>query len=330
MAHSSPLRFGAGVSWQPAVKRESCVQSSISGERVPVVGLMRFSVVLESAVAGHWRLTKGRSFRKIVREVLRSKRLSARLRLAAHMPLASLANQTDPDFQLCVLYSALIPPLHRSALTDLAQQHSFIQLVEVPTTADLRQVCSNLIPQSTPCITFRLDDDDAVGPQFIADLRAMAKPENEGRVLSFRNGIQMERRGRKLAFQEVEYLNNAFGLSYFDRTGHTIFDQGGHHDIDPAKIVAHPRRRAWIRAIHAASDSASRFKPDRLAWETLPSSASEQMPEYGSIDFTKVAPDLAPFDWWWATKRRVRWKLQQLAALLGIGRRDYDAPVEGL
>lgn len=306
------------------------MQSSNSGERVPVVGLMRFSVVLESAVAGHWRLTKGRSFKKIVREVLRPKRLSARLRLAAHMPLASLANQTDPDFQLCVLFSALIPSLHRAALTDLARQHSFVKLVEVPTSADLRQVCANLIPQGRPCITFRLDDDDAVGPQFIADLRGMATPENEGRVLSFCNGIQMERRGRKLAFQEVEYLNNAFGLSYFDRSGDTIFDQGGHHDIDPAKIVAHPRRRAWIRAIHAASDSASRFKPNRLAWEAIPSCAAEQMPEYGSIDFGKVAPDLAPFDWRWATKRRVRWKFQQLGALLGIGRRDDDAPAERL
>lgn len=284
------------------------------GERVAVVGLMRFNLVLNESVEEHWRISRGSTLEKMRRDVLDPKRLGQRLRLARAMPIASLARQTDPDFRLCVLISTLLPQPYRAELAAIAGRHPFIELVDVPPEANLRRTCAGLVPPDAPCVTFRLDDDDAVGPNFIADLRTLATPGHEERVLSFVNGVQVERRGRKLAFQEVEYLNNAFGLSCYSRTGATIFDRGGHHDIDPAAIVAHPRPRAWLRSIHAQSDSASRFKPDAPSWAVRPALAAERLPEFEGVDFRALAADLAPIDWTYDLKQWWRWQRQKLRA----------------
>lgn len=280
---------------------------------VKIVGLMRFSVVLHNAYKKYWRVTRHASEDAITRSILNPKRLDARLRLAEHMPIASLARQVDKDFELRVLHSTLLPEPHLARLSALAERHAFLRLAPVAPDADFLKACSDLIPRASPCVTFRLDDDDAVGPHFIGDLRGLARPENLERVVSFVNGLQMERRGRSLAFEEVDYPKLAIGLSLFSAEGKTIFDSGGHGRIAEDRLILHDRPQAWIRSIHAASDSASRFKGSST-WTTAPAEAARRLPQYGGIDFAAVARDLAPFDWRHALRRLVRRQAQRVRA----------------
>lgn len=286
------------------------------GERVEVVGLMRFSLVFHNSYKKYWRVTRSSEAESITDAILEPKRLEARLRLVEQMPIASLAQQIDTDFRLCLMYSTLLADSYVQDLTALASRYSFIQLVPVAPDADFLVVCSSLISPDNPCVTFRLDDDDAVGPHLVEDLRRLATPGHEERVITFVNGVQMERRGRKLAFEQIDYPKLAIGLSFFTRQGTTIYDSGGHHKISEASIIQHRRPRAWIRSIHAASDSASRFKKHRShSWLVAPNRATARLPEYAGIDFVAVAADLAPFDWRYTLGRFARRQAQRIKAI---------------
>lgn len=162
---------------------------------VEIIGFMRFSVVLESAAKWGWRATCGRTLDRIAATILHPKRIEARLSLARAVPIASLDGQGDRDFLFNVLTSTLLAEPLKRKLAALAAGHPFVRIVEVAPSASLRAVASGLTPADRPCITFRLDDDDAVGPHFIADLRSLAVPANEERVLSFPEGVYMARRG---------------------------------------------------------------------------------------------------------------------------------------
>jgi len=266
-------------------------------ERVEIFGFMRFSVVLSSATTEGWKATKGHSLAENATNILAPKRIESRLRLAQAMPIASLARQSDGDFTLYVLISALLDDASKRLMARMTSEHAFVRVVEVDPSENLRDVAAKLTSVNRPIITFRLDDDDAVGPHFIADLRSIGIAGNEERVLSSPNGVYMAREGRHLTFQRVRYPNNAFGLAFFSREGATIMHQGNHARISESEMRLLAREDAWIRSLHADSDSDTRLRSGLENWTVPPETAADRLPDYRYLDFAAVSRDLAPFTW---------------------------------
>lgn len=265
------------------------------GKRVAIFGFMRFSVVLSSATVHGWKATKGHSLAQNAASILAPKRIESRLRLAQAMPIASLARQTDADFVIYMLISGLLDEGSKRVIAQMAAKHAFVRVVEVDPSDNFQDIAARLTPADQPIITFRLDDDDAVGPNFIADLRGMAAPENEERVLSSPNGVYMAREGKHLTFQRVRYPHNAFGIAFYSRKGSTVMHQGNHARIPEAEMRLLPRPDAWIRSIHADSDSDTRLRSGPPKWTATPEAAGTHLPDYRDMDFKAAVRDLAPF-----------------------------------
>lgn len=263
-------------------------------QAVDIVGFMRFSIVLNNGTNA-WKSTREQSVSHALATILHPDRLKERLQLAIEMPFMSLAAQTDQRFTFWVLTSSEMPNEIKALLADAVSLHPFLRIKELALEDDLSSVCESLISQGQPTITFRLDDDDAVHPEHVADLRKRAISENLGRVISAPSGLYVERQGQKLAFQEMSYINNAYGIAYFGADGSTIFHQGAHSDTPAEKIVVNDRKHAWIRSIHAGSDSGSRQRMARKVVKVNPAEAGAYFPAYSAINFVQVAPHLKPY-----------------------------------
>lgn len=107
----------------------------------------------------------------------------------------------------------------------------------------------------------------------------------------------MARRGGRLALQRVRYPRIACGIAFHTRVGATIFDQRNHAAIPEVDLRLHPRPDAWIRSVHAGSDSGTPLQAGRPFTTVSFQDAAGMLPDYGGIDFATAARDLAPFGW---------------------------------
>jgi hypothetical protein len=224
-----------------------------------------------------------------VATILEPARIENRLRLVETMPLPSLSAQTDPDFILHMLISSELQPAYKARVYALARELPYLRIVEIGLDDDVQDRMAALIVPGEPTVTFRLDDDDAVGAHHVEDLRGLAVPDNEGCFLSHPNGIYVQPVGGQLIVQEVSNLHNAFGIGYLSSTGETVFHAGAHNQAG-VRVAISERPRAWARSIHSASDSGEEFMPGAPAVSLRP----ELFPEFSFIDFEKLRANLAP------------------------------------
>jgi hypothetical protein len=255
---------------------------------VAIVGLMRFSVVTETHKKGY-AATRDKSVEDALATILDPARIENRLRLVETMPLASLSAQTDPDFTLQMLISTELQPEYKARLYALLERLPYLRITEIGLQDNVRDRMGDLIVDGEPTVTFRLDDDDAVGAHHIEDLRALAVPENEGCFLSNPKGLYVQPEGDHLAVQEVTYVQNAFGIGYFSSIGESVFHKGK-HNVSTVRVATGDRPRAWVRSIHAASDSREQFMAGSPSIPLVPAS----YPEFSFIDFESLKANLAP------------------------------------
>ncbi|RNF35550.1 glycosyltransferase [Paracoccus methylarcula] len=104
------------------------------------------------------------------------KRLRQRLFTLEHITLASIAGQTDQDFDFVILTSDSLPDewKHRLAqLCDKVPQARLMVSDETDTNRALAPLLDDLSrTHGAPALQFRLDDDDAVGRRYIEKLRS--------------------------------------------------------------------------------------------------------------------------------------------------------------
>jgi hypothetical protein len=255
---------------------------------VAIVGFMRFSVVTKSHKRGY-KATRDKTVAEALATILEPARIENRLRLVETMPLPSLSAQTDPDFVLHMLISTELQPAYKARLYELAGGLRYLRIVEIGLHDDVQERVAALLVPGEPTVTFRLDDDDAVGVHHVEDLRRLAVPDNEGCFLSHPNGIYVQPVGDQLFVQEVTNLHNAFGIGYLSSKGETVFHAGAHNQAGVGVAVSE-RPRAWARSIHSASDSGEEFMRGAPAVALRP----ELFPEFAFIDFEKLRANLAP------------------------------------
>lgn len=105
-------------------------------------------------------------------------RLEERFQLFEAVALPSLRAQTDPDFELIIVVGDQLPPNHLARLEHLISDMPQARIHARPPRPQ-REVMKEILNAarrdlSQPCLQFRLDDDDAVGVDFVARLRKAA------------------------------------------------------------------------------------------------------------------------------------------------------------
>ena len=164
-----------------------------------IIGICRFAFLGR----GDWVGMRGQDAREAARLDEQAQwlfdpdRMARRLFTLERICLASIAAQTDPDFRFVVLTSARLPETYLERLEDLCRAVPQAELVVTDQTeigAALRPILRQAAQAAgRPAVQFRLDDDDAVSPGFVAALRRI---EVEARdlpryALSFPRGISV-------------------------------------------------------------------------------------------------------------------------------------------
>lgn len=140
-------------------------------DRMQVIGLCRFSYpALGGFQIEHETIEERRAF------LYAPTRMEERFRTFAALTLPPLRAQTDPDFTLVIVVDEDMPETLLSRLLDLVEDMP--QAIVMPRApARHREVMRQVInavrdDRPVPSLQFRMDDDDAVGLNFVARLRA--------------------------------------------------------------------------------------------------------------------------------------------------------------
>ncbi|MCF6273733.1 MAG: putative rhamnosyl transferase [Rhodobacteraceae bacterium] len=228
-----------------------------------IIGLVRFSYIAKDGFQAKYASPEA------ARMALYSPdRMGFRLKIFEQICIRSLQNQTDQDFRLVVLVGTSLPTVYLKRLQEIIAPLKGALVIARPrqwmvqaTQAAFKQVIEADADYVT---TFRLDDDDAVAVDYIAQTRkrlgnmALAGMAKEPTVLAFTSGIYWDLAkgddGLRLK-QEAKPLGLACAMmtgadlpaSIF-RWNHTRFASHFQTLMTPSDIM-------FIRSLHSYNDS---------------------------------------------------------------------------
>lgn len=181
--------------------------------------------------------------------------LARRFDLFEGVCLASVVRQTEPDFQWLVFLDEATPAAFRDRLAARAAAHRFLQPVYCR-RFDEETVLPEIRRRESPGrlrITTRLDNDDAIHPRLVAQVRRMAErhaPRQDlqrGFFVSFPIGC-CERDGN---FYLQRYRFNPFtSFVSAPETERTVLGGDHRYVADVAPVVFEWARPMWCQTIH--------------------------------------------------------------------------------
>ncbi|SHJ25257.1 glycosyltransferase [Wenxinia saemankumensis] len=150
-------------------------------DEIKVLGICRFSMIGR----GDWKAYSGVPddelgpvYKAKARELFAPARMEARLASFEHLTLASLRNQSDPDFTLLVVSSDRMPAPYRRRLKEICDPVPQVVLKFVPSMHVTEVVKAHVAETKlalADCVQFRLDDDDCVASGYIRQLKRHAR-----------------------------------------------------------------------------------------------------------------------------------------------------------
>lgn len=137
---------------------------------VQVLGLTRFSYPSAPGAFGHDSLEDLRA------RLYGEARMALRFHWLEQVTLPSLRGQTDPDFRHLFLIGDQLPGPQRARLEAVLADIPQAEIVAMPEGENHRLACRLAMmeardPDAQAVAEYRLDDDDAVGHGFVADLK---------------------------------------------------------------------------------------------------------------------------------------------------------------
>jgi len=227
-----------------------------------VIGLCRFSY---PAIGGFKTTHTDTASREAY--LYAPERLASRLRHFQALTLASLRAQTDPDFTLLVLVGTSLPAPFRARLDAMVADVPQVRIIARP-PGKHRQVMQSLLleelGQGPPeSIQFRLDDDDAVGVQFVERLRTLAHSSAKMRRpyrffgIDYNHGYSAMLGPTGIRAEAVTPHMWSCGMALICGAGQTrtIMNVGHQklHQMIPTLIL--PKPEMFVRGVHANNDS---------------------------------------------------------------------------
>lgn len=226
---------------------------------VQIAGLVRFSY---PCIGGFQRAYASRAAQ--TSSLYAPARMEERFRHFEALCLHSLKAQTDKGFRVGVLIGADMPRTYQTRLAGLLAPLPQAELIKLPYLAyaeAMRQAFARLFNGPAPLhLSFRLDDDDAVAVDFIAELKARL-PQLYGMSggldpvgLSFLQGLTRID-GRFVCAVDARPLG--LGLSMLAPAGRRVhvLSYAHQHMHQSLPMIMDPHPLMNLRSFHSSNDS---------------------------------------------------------------------------
>lgn len=243
--------------------------------KIQVIGVCRFLVLVTNAFRGGPTDVQQR-----IGHLFAPARLAERFAWFEHVTLPSLRAQTDQDFQFVVLTSELLPDEWLERLYALVGHLPNFSIAMMPVSSHAeagRPVFTHRIDRRSDVVAqFRIDDDDALGRDYVtrirADFIACLQPVLDLRGMlasNYANGFIFEAdrdhtvlyrtSARDLSCAQTRYLRPDDPNTLFNFSHHKL------HEVMPT--VTFDNSYMYARGRNGSNDSSFRTPRDLKRWD---------------------------------------------------------------
>lgn len=232
-----------------------------------IVGTIRFSLVLEGS--NFFPQLSALDYGERKEAIFDRARLMRRFQVFENVCLPSLANQTDPNFNITLATSQELPDWALDRLNGLVRDLPNVYVHAFSPAANIRRIFKRSVfemldPEASIYASFRLDDDDAIANDFIERLRSHMTREKVGKVITFSHGHQLEFLGNAIKTIEDDRALGSVGLSLIQKGGvmtipetNSVYCLGGHRKIGQlANVVNDESPSMFVQTTNGANISA--------------------------------------------------------------------------
>jgi len=236
-----------------------------------VIGLCRFSY---PAIGGFKRMHDTVEEREAY--LYAPDRMELRFRHFETLTLPSIAAQKDKRFTFLVVTGERMPKPYWDRLNDICRPVPEIKVVTAPPTkhrtAMQKVIQTEIGDKDTETLQFRLDDDDAVGTNFIRAIRRTARLASKLRaewknlVIEYSRGYSVKLTSSGILAQDIQGQFLACGLAVLFRPGdpQTVMNFAHHKLHHAMPTIIDPTTPMYLRAVHDDNDSRARGKDTAL------------------------------------------------------------------
>ncbi len=204
-------------------------------------------------------------------------RIENRFRHFEALTLPSISAQTDPRFTLLIVIGKSLPQQHKDRLHDLTTQIPQIKIVESDPMrhriAMQRVIQTELRGHDDLSLQFRLDDDDAVGINFIHSIRRTTRLATKlhrnwnNMVLEYSSGytVRLTQDGILAQKAETPFLSCGMAVLFRPDSSKTVMNYGHHKLHHTMPTLIDPQMDMYLRAVHDNNDSKANQKAKSLA-----------------------------------------------------------------
>ncbi|NDW46682.1 putative rhamnosyl transferase [Ruegeria sp. PrR005] len=240
-----------------------------------VLGLCRFSYLGHGGFKiMHETLDERRAY------LYAPERMDDRFRQFEAITLPTIAGQTDPDFDFVIAIGECFPDRYLVRLQDLTRDVPQIRIRAFPPlrhrTAMARALDEARQDIETPCLQFRLDDDDGMARDFIERYRQVAEDtrafwqRHPAVAVDFNTGYVFRCGTRGIEVSPFQFAYSAIALGVIVAPGHTegIMHHGHHKLWTSMPTITVPGEDMMLRGHNDFNDS--RAKPGAKQFEYAP------------------------------------------------------------
>lgn len=237
-----------------------------------IIGVCRFSYLGDAG----FRTLKGGA-EEAARILYAPGRMQRRFAYFENICLPSLAVQTDMDFVLVALIADTMPFHFRKRLKRLADKYAFLRIATLeaagPLNSTRRAFRRGLDEMETDFITgFRLDDDDAVGCDYIERTREISDnliklgwaTAEVPAAVCFHRGIYWDMKREEEQFwdySEPQPLGLASAMIAHPDSQHNIYRWNHRKLAANARCWIDPHEYMFVRTLHGHNDSDRSIPP---------------------------------------------------------------------
>lgn len=236
-------------------------------QQLAVIGLCRFSLVINRSL--RWFVsTRDLSLEEAQRKVYDRDRMNLRLQVfeASCLPSFHMLNEAWDQAIGIVLVSRTMPEEWKDRLRALISTRKGVKLHELDDDGDFSRDIRELAKAESKggrFYSYRIDDDDALSPDYVTEVVRRADEIPDGGVLSCTNGIQMARYGEdRFRVTHRHYPLNAQGMGVYSGPPQfkTMLHMGKHTAVrERAPVTEEEGSPKWLRVVHADNDSRTGF-----------------------------------------------------------------------
>lgn len=233
----------------------------MDSKAVQIVVLTRFSVYNFPSNVLNAHRADIRTHEDYMKYMYSAERMDSKMTAFTQLTLPSIASQIYKPAKWLIFYSEHLPAHYKHQLEQAVRPHSFIELVHVAKYGDIIPAIDQRVPPS-PYVSVRLDDDDALGPNYFSILSANYKPHT---IFSPINGLMLshydfhKKTGQASPYAYQKNFCAASGLAYTDNN---IYKLGNHMAIHTThkNIVYLKEPSLFIRLINNSNLSAPKHQ----------------------------------------------------------------------